>query len=94
MLMVTVRAKEHQDRPEARKHRPISFRAWSARRTSSTTFDSKRDCGFIPDDLDADLFPGGTAEGNVCFKVPAEETGFVLVWQEFFGDTLTYFALE
>ncbi len=94
MLMVTVRAKNVKTDQKPENIDTFSFRVVGSRNQLYDPFDAKRDCGSIPDDLDADLFPGGSAEGNVCFKVPADETGFVLVWEEFFGDTLTYFALE
>jgi hypothetical protein len=57
-------------------------------------FDEDTECGFVPDELDADLFPNGQADGNICFKVPAAESGFLLIWEDFFEDELTYFALE
>ncbi len=36
-------------------------------------------CGVIPDELDGEIFGGGRLEGNICFEVPANEGGFILI---------------
>jgi hypothetical protein len=94
MLMVTVRAKNvaTQDKPE--NIDDFSFRLTGSKDKLYNAFDSERQCGTIPSELDEDLYPKGEAEGNICFKVPADETAFVLVWEDFFNDELTYMALE
>lgn len=54
-------------------------------------------CGFIEGDIDAEMFPGGTAEGLVCFTVPANETDLLLVVEPTFSfdaGTRRYLALE
>ena len=38
-------------------------------------------CGVIPDELDREVFPGGSAEGNVCFEVSQTERGFILIYK-------------
>ena len=40
-------------------------------------------CGVIPDELAAELFPGGQAEGNVCFQIEAGDGNFVLIYEPF-----------
>ncbi len=40
-------------------------------------------CGVIPDELAAELFPGGRAQGNVCFEVAAEDGNYVLIHEPF-----------
>ena len=40
-------------------------------------------CGVIPYELAAELFPGGQAEGNVCFQVEADDSNFVLIQEPF-----------
>ena len=42
-------------------------------------------CGIIPDSLEGfgALFPGGTAEGNVCFEVPKSETDLILMHYDY-----------
>ncbi len=39
------------------------------------------DCGIIPDEIDREIFPGGRIEGNVCFEIPQEERGLILIHQ-------------
>jgi len=94
MLLITVRARNVSSNQKPENIDVYSFQLVGSRNELYDAFDAERDCGTIPNDLDAGLFPGGQAEGNVCFKVPSDETGFVLVWEEFFSDQLTYFALE
>jgi hypothetical protein len=94
LLLVTVRARNISGNQRPENVDAFAFRMVGSRNELYDQFDSKSDCGFVADGLDADLFPGGQTEGNVCFKVPTGETGFLLVWEEFFGDKLTYFALE
>ena len=45
--------------------------------------------GGIPDALDdGEVWPGGYIEGNVCFKVPEDEGGFVLMYDpDLFGNS-------
>jgi hypothetical protein len=49
------------------------------------TFDEESSCGFIDGELDAEMFPGGTAEGDICFQVADDETGLILVAAPFFS---------
>ena len=42
-------------------------------------------CGVIPGELESELFPGGQAEGNVCFQVEASDGNFVLIHESFFS---------
>lgn len=39
-----------------------------------------KDCGMIPDPLNAELYPGGTDSGNICFVVSNNDGGFILVF--------------
>jgi hypothetical protein len=94
MVMVRVRAKNISRNDKAENIDEFSFRLVGSRNQLYSAFDAKTRCGVITDELDADLFPNGQTEGNVCFKVPGDETGLVLVWQEFLTDRATYFALE
>ena len=43
-------------------------------------------CGVIPDELDRELFPGGRAEGNVCFEIPITERGLILIYKSEYSD--------
>ena len=38
-------------------------------------------CGIIPDEIDREIFPGGRAEGNVCFEIPIAERGLILIYK-------------
>lgn len=40
-------------------------------------------CGFIDGEIQGEMFPGGELEGVVCFQVPEDETGLILVAQPF-----------
>ena len=42
-------------------------------------------CGVIPDELSAELFAGGKTEGNICFQIPNDESGLILINQTRFG---------
>ena len=45
----------------------------------------EQSCGVIPDELDAKLFQGGVAEGNVCFQIPVEDSDLVLIYDPLFS---------
>lgn len=55
-------------------------------------------CGFdVPDELNAKLFPGGEAEGNVCIQLPRSERGLILIFEpqfSFNNKGRRYLALE
>ena len=48
-----------------------------------TPFDDS--CGVIPDELSAELFPGGQTQGNVCFQIEADDGNFVLIHEPFWS---------
>ena len=39
------------------------------------------DCELIPNELRADLYPGGTDRGNICFEVADTDSGFILIYK-------------
>ncbi len=43
------------------------------------------DCGLIPDQLNREIFPGGQVQGNVCFEIPEDERGLLLIHQPGYG---------
>ncbi len=53
-------------------------------------------CGVVPDELNAELFPGGQAEGNVCFQIQSDDDDFLLVHEPFlsYGGERRFLALE
>jgi hypothetical protein len=58
-----------------------------------STFGEKSRCGVIPDSLAAELFRGGTAQGNVCFEIPSDEVDLRLLY-EYAWDEYLFFAVE
>ena len=50
-------------------------------------------CGVYPDPLEATIYPGGRATGNLCFQADATETGLVLVHNPDWSDKRRYLAL-
>ena len=42
-------------------------------------------CGLIPDELDGEIFGGGRIEGNICFEIPEDEGGLILIHEPGFG---------
>ena len=53
------------------------------KRVVYTPFDHS--CGVIPDELGTELFPGGQAEGNVCFQIESSDSNFVLIHEPFYS---------
>ncbi len=94
MVLVTVRVKNVSKSSDAENIDDFSFAMTGSRNQLYTPYSEKTSCGVIPNELDANLFAGGETEGNVCFKVPSDETGLLLVWDSNFGRNLTFFALQ
>jgi hypothetical protein len=60
-------------------------------------FSEDESCGFLADSIDAELFAGGSAEGYVCFQVPEDETGLLLIVEPSFSfgnEDRRFLALE
>jgi hypothetical protein len=94
ILLITVQAKNISTEQKPANIAAYDFKLVGSLNRLYDQFDEDTECGFVPRELDANLFPNGQAEGNVCFKVPSGESGFLLAWEDFFEDELTYFALE
>jgi len=61
------------------------------------SFDEGVSCGFLNTEINQELFPGGSARGDVCFQYPEGETDLILIVEPFdsFGDeSRRYLALE
>lgn len=55
------------------------------------------DCGFYSGQINGEMFPGGSLEGSVCFEVPEDETGLILIvspFSSFDGQDRRFLALE
>lgn len=93
MVMVTVRAKNSQAGDEPDTIWDSDFEMVGSRNILYQTFD--RSCGVIPDDLWAEVFPGGTVQGNVCFQAGINEANLLLIaaltWSD---EDRRYFALQ
>lgn len=76
----------------------FNFRLVGSRNVPYSTFENS--CGVVPDDFllaNSEAFEGGTVEGNLCYEVGADETGFVLFTEflETFSDQdRRWFALQ
>ncbi len=43
------------------------------------------DCGVIPNELDGEVYGGGRIQGNICFEIPDDEGGFILIHEPGYG---------
>ena len=48
-------------------------------------YTSSGGCGVIPNALDQEISPGGRSEGNICFEIPEDEHGIMLIHGSGFG---------
>ena len=55
------------------------FKLVGDRRVLYDQFD--QGCGVVNDELDVELFPDGIATGFVCFEIPVDEGGLILVYE-------------
>ncbi len=95
-VMVRVRATNISAGDPADFDASFALRLVGSRNISYDQF--TRSCGVIPDELGLDApseaFTGGTVEGNVCFHVGADETGFVIFTEFFLEEDMAYFSVE
>lgn len=50
------------------------------------TFDEESRCGVVSDAIGGVIPPGDWISGNVCFQIPEDEIGRILIYQPFIGD--------
>lgn len=93
MVLITVRVTNVQTKDEAASISEGDFELVGSRNQVYSSFE--RSCGVTPNDLMAELFPEGTAEGTVCFQAGTDETGLILIarpsWDK---EDHRYFALQ
>lgn len=95
MVLITVRVTNVQADDEPDMIGEGDFELVGSRGEVYKTF--QRSCGVTPNELSAELFPGGTAEGTVCFQAGIDETDLVLIADigfSFTEETRRYLALE
>ena len=63
--------------------READFRLIGDNRLIYAPFDQT--CGLIPDELGGEIFGGGRIEGNICFEIPEDEGGLILIHEPGFG---------
>ena len=72
---------------------PTSISSWDLRLIGNDRQLYESSCGVIPDELFAELYPGGTARGNVCFEVSDSDSGFILIFAPSYDERM-YLRLE
>ena len=82
LVLITVKVENVSKDDEAQSISDYQFELTGSRNRVYSGFD-EASCGLIEDALSADLFPGGQASGDVCFKIPRDETNLMLVWDGF-----------
>jgi len=93
MVLITVRVTNVQGKEEADTITEADFELVGSSNQVYKTFDQT--CGVTPNDLSAELFPQGTAEGTVCFQAGVDETGLLLIASLTWDDKdRRYLALE
>jgi hypothetical protein len=93
MIMVRVSAKNVQSGGDTDLVWDVDFAFVGSQNVVRKPFDPS--CGVIPDDIWAELFPGGRTEGNVCFQAPTTETGLLMIAEFSWSDQdRRYFALQ
>jgi hypothetical protein len=94
-VLIDVRVEHTGEDEETLSVSGSDFELTGSRNLVYDNFD--HDCGFYSDQIDGEMFPGGSLEGSVCFEVPQDETGLILIVAPFFSfddEDKRYLALE
>ena len=75
--MISVEVANPPDAKSSVDVRESDFKLVGDKRVVYVPYDES--CGVIPDELDGEAFGGGRLEGNICFQVPDDEGGFMLI---------------
>jgi len=93
MILAKVSAKNAQSGGDTDLVSEMDFAFVGSQNVVRNPFDPG--CGVIPDEIFAELFPGGRTEGNVCFQAPTSETGLLMIAEFSWSDEdRRYFALQ
>lgn len=85
MVLVTVSVTYSGTGDETVSVSSNEFSLTGSRSVVYRSFDDGVYCGSIPEQLDGELFSGGTIEGNVCFQYPEDETDLILIVEPTFS---------
>ena len=97
MVLITVEVANRSTQDETISVSVGGFSLTGSNNAVYDPYDEDSACGIIPDELRGELFPDGAASGNVCFQVPEDETGLILIVDTFFSfdqSDRRYLALE
>ncbi len=97
MVLITVEVANRSTQDETVSVSVGDFLLTGSNNAVYDPYDEDSACGIIPDELRGELFPDGAASGNVCFQVPEDETGLILIVDPFFSfdqSDRRYLALE
>lgn len=97
MVLITVEVTNQSVQDETISASVGDFSLTGSNNAVYDPYDEDSTCGAIPDELRGELFPDGAASGNVCFQVPEDETGLILIVDPFFSfdqSDRRYLALE
>jgi hypothetical protein len=94
MVLITVKVENVSKNDDAESISDFEFQLTGSLNKVYSSFSDDNQCGQIDDDLNADLFPGGQARGDICFKVPRDETNLLLIWEAFGPEGKTYLKLD
>jgi hypothetical protein len=84
MVLIRVRATYAVTKDETARISEGDFKLTGSLNRVYSPYEEGSSCGVIPNELQAELFSGGSTEGNVCFQVPASETGLILIAEPMF----------
>lgn len=76
--MISVEAANPQDAASSVNITESDFNLIGDNRVVYEPYDER--CGVIPNELSGEIFGGGRVEGNICFEVPTDEGGFILIY--------------
>jgi hypothetical protein len=93
VVLIKVRVENVSKDDEAQSIGDFEFNMTGSRNKLYNSYDEDYTCGFLDDALQEELFPGGQETGDICFRVPRDETNLLLVYDGFFeGDS--FFKLD
>lgn len=96
-VLIRVRARHAGSGDETVSISTTEFKLTGSRNILYEAYGDESSCGFVEDEIDGEMFAGGSVEGFVCFQVPEDERDLILVLDTFFSfgsDGRRFLALE